>query len=101
MILLTTDTTSSGIAGLSAAYALAASGHRVQVFEQARGLKLQPGGSLLPPNATRILTHWGVGKELVQKAVTTTSSSILDSEYHGPRPLLPVAAAYRSRARRC
>ena len=100
-MLLTTDTTSSGIAGLSAAYALAASGHRVQVFEQARDLRYQPGGALLPPNATRILTHWGAGKEVVQKAATTSSSSILDCEYHGPRQSLPVAAAYRSRARRC
>jgi len=80
--LLTTDTTSTGIAGLSAAYALAASGHSVQVLEQARGLQHQPGGSLLPPNATRILTHWGVGRELAQKAATTSSSSILDCEYH-------------------
>ena len=72
----------SGIAGLSAAYALAASGHRVRVFEQARGLKHQPGGLRLPPNATRILSHWGVEKELAQKASTTPSSSILDSECH-------------------
>ncbi len=83
---------SSGIAGLSAAYALAASGHRVQVLEQARGLKCKPGGAQLPPNATRILTHWGVGKELVQKASTTASSSILDREYHELQQLLSLAA---------
>jgi salicylate hydroxylase len=80
--LLTTDTTSTGIAGLSAAYALAASGHRVQVLERARGLQHQPGGAQIPPNATRILTHWGLGRELAQRAATTSSSSILDCEYH-------------------
>ncbi|KAF8474487.1 FAD/NAD-P-binding domain-containing protein [Russula ochroleuca] len=68
----------AGIAGLSAAYALAKSGHRVQVFEQARGLKYQTGGVRLPPNATRILTHWGVEKELAQKGSISTSSSLLD-----------------------
>lgn len=71
----------SGIAGLAAAYALAASGHRVRVLEQARGLKRCPGGVRLPPNATKILSYWGVGKEIAQKASTIPSSSILDSEY--------------------
>jgi hypothetical protein len=72
----------SGIAGLSAAYALAASGHRVRLFEQARGLDRQHGGIRLPPSATRILRHWGVEKEIAQKASSTTSSAILDSECH-------------------
>ncbi|KAI9507583.1 FAD/NAD-P-binding domain-containing protein [Russula earlei] len=67
-----------GIAGLSAAYALAASGHRVQVLEQANGFKNRPGGIRLPPNATRILSHWGVENELIQQASVTASSSILD-----------------------
>ncbi|KAI0287543.1 hypothetical protein BC826DRAFT_44812 [Russula brevipes] len=67
-----------GIAGLSAAYALAASGHRVQVLEQARALRRRPGGIRLPPSATRILSHWGLEKELLQKASVTPSSSILD-----------------------
>ncbi|KAF8260820.1 hypothetical protein EI94DRAFT_1706007 [Lactarius quietus] len=76
-----------GIAGLAAAYALAASGHRVRVLEQARGLKRRPGGVRLPPNATRILSYWGVEKEIAQKASTIPSTSILDIRvahgYHG------------------
>ncbi|KAH9003413.1 hypothetical protein EDB86DRAFT_2799111 [Lactarius hatsudake] len=67
-----------GIAGLAAAYALAASGHRVRVLEQAWSLKRCPGGVRLPPNATRILSYWGVEKEVSQKASTIPSSSILD-----------------------
>ncbi|KAH9973872.1 hypothetical protein BGW80DRAFT_1496011 [Lactifluus volemus] len=67
-----------GIAGLAAAYALAASGHRVRVLEQAQGLQFRPGGLRLPPNATRILSYWGVEKEIAQKASTATSSSIMD-----------------------
>lgn len=50
------------------------------MFEQARSLKPRPGGIRLPPSATRILSHWGVEKELAQKASITPSSSILDSE---------------------
>lgn len=87
---LTTNTTTSGISGLATAYALAVSGHRVQVFEQACSLSYQPGGVHLPPNATRILTHWGIGEELIAKAATTKSSSIIDCEYHDPQQLLPV-----------
>ncbi|KAI0252477.1 hypothetical protein BJV78DRAFT_1153620 [Lactifluus subvellereus] len=67
-----------GIAGLAAAYALAASGHRVRVLEQAGSLQHRPGGIRLPPNATRILSYWGVEKELIQKASMATSCSILD-----------------------
>lgn len=67
-----------GIAGLAAAYALAASGHRVRVLEQAWGLKRCPGGIRLPPNATRILSYWGVEQEIAQKASTMPSASILD-----------------------
>lgn len=70
-----------GIAGLAAAYALAASGHRVRVLEQAQGLKRCPGGVRLPPNATRILSYWGVEKDIAQKASTIPSASFLDSEY--------------------
>jgi 2-polyprenyl-6-methoxyphenol hydroxylase-like FAD-dependent oxidoreductase len=72
-----------GIAGLAAAYALAASGHRVRVLEQAQGLQFRPGGLRLPPNATRILSYWGVEKEIAQKASAATSSSIMDSECPG------------------
>ncbi|KAI0298695.1 hypothetical protein B0F90DRAFT_1668981 [Multifurca ochricompacta] len=72
-----------GIAGLAAAYALAASGHRVRVLEQAWGFQSRSGGIRLPPNATRILSHWGVDKELTQRASVTPSSLILDSEYLG------------------
>ncbi|KAI0266066.1 hypothetical protein BC834DRAFT_843152 [Gloeopeniophorella convolvens] len=73
-----------GIAGLAAAYALAASGHRVRVLEREASVSNRPGGVRLPPNLTRILTYWGLEEELAQKATITTSSSILDMKTGHP-----------------
>ena len=54
----------AGIAGLTAALALARAGLRVSVFEQAEKLKETGAGIQLAPNATRILIALGLGERL-------------------------------------
>ncbi|RDX51205.1 FAD/NAD(P)-binding domain-containing protein [Lentinus brumalis] len=61
-----------GIAGLSTALALRRVGHHVLVLERknkdaARG----SGGVRLPPNLTKILSHWGLKPALMQRALVT------------------------------
>ena len=63
-----------GIAGLSAALALARAGRRVDVFERERQRTEEGAGLQLSPNATRHLRAWGVldaldGRALVPEAV--------------------------------
>jgi len=49
----------AGIAGLSAAIALRRAGWRVTVFERSH-FKNEVGAAItVPPNATRVLDHWG------------------------------------------
>jgi salicylate hydroxylase len=54
----------AGIAGLSAALALARTGRRVLVLEKAAALTEAGAGIQLSPNASRHLQHWGVLERL-------------------------------------
>jgi len=49
-----------GIGGLSTAYALACTGQRVRVLEQAERFGEVGAGLQLAPNATRVLRRWGL-----------------------------------------
>ncbi|KAI0314973.1 hypothetical protein OF83DRAFT_1134160, partial [Amylostereum chailletii] len=55
------------IAGLSTAYALATSGHRVRVLEKSELGTRPSAGIQVPPNLTKILHKWGMEEELKQK----------------------------------
>jgi salicylate hydroxylase len=59
-----------GIAGLTAALALARSGNRVVVIEQAAALGEVGAGIQISPNASRILIDLGLGAALADVAVT-------------------------------
>ncbi|HWP27108.1 MAG TPA: FAD-dependent monooxygenase [Xanthobacteraceae bacterium] len=54
----------AGIGGLTAAHALAASGFRVHLLEQAKQLSEVGAGLQLSPNATRILIGLGLAEQL-------------------------------------
>jgi salicylate hydroxylase len=62
---------------LTAALALARSGFRVVVLEQAERLEETGAGIQLSPNATRILSELGLGEELKQRGVTPAALRVL------------------------
>jgi salicylate hydroxylase len=68
-----------GIGGLTAALALAQSGFRVVVLEQAARPEEVGAGVQLSPNATRVLEGLGLGARLRQSAVTPTGVRVRDA----------------------
>jgi salicylate hydroxylase len=66
----------AGIGGLTAALALARTGFRVALFEQAAELSATGAGIQLSPNAARLLIELGVGEHLRPAAVTPQYLSI-------------------------
>lgn len=57
-----------GIGGLSCAYSLASSGHRVKILEALpKNARKSYSGLRVPPNMSKILLEWGLGKELKVK----------------------------------
>lgn len=56
----------AGLGGLAAAIALALSGHKVRVFEQAPVFGEVGAGIQVPPNSTRLFLSWGVGPHIEQ-----------------------------------
>ncbi len=69
----------AGIAGLSAAIALARSGHEATVLEQATELSEVGAGIQLGPNAMRILTDWGLGEAIRDKGCEPAHLIIRDA----------------------
>jgi salicylate hydroxylase len=65
---------------LTAALALARSGFRVVVLEQAERLEETGAGIQLSPNATRVLSDLGLAQDLAQRGVTPAALRVLAAE---------------------
>ena len=87
----------AGIGGLTAALALARSGFRVTVLEQAERLEETGAGIQLSPNATRILIDLGLGERLRPHVVAPAGLRVLSARSGREilRMPLGVAAAQR------
>lgn len=68
----------AGVAGLTAALALAHKGYAVSVYEKAPALSEVGAGLQLAPNATRILDRLGVLGHLLSRAVTPDALYLRD-----------------------
>jgi len=68
----------AGVAGLTAALALAAKGFKIAVFEKAPRLSEVGAGLQLAPNATRLLARLGVLDRLLPRAVTPDALYLQD-----------------------
>jgi salicylate hydroxylase len=66
----------AGIGGLTAALALAQSGLRAVIFEQANALQEVGAGIQLSPNATRILNRLGLAERLTGRIVAPEAISV-------------------------
>src|SRR3984957_20335875 len=70
----------AGIAGLTAALALARHGFRVVVLEQDEGLEEPGAGIQLSSNATRTLIELGLGERLRPHVVTPQGLRVLNAK---------------------
>ena len=86
-----------GIGGISAALALAAQGHRVHVFEQARELGEIGAGVQLGPNAFAALEALGVGDAARALAVYTERMELRDAIDGSVVCAVPFGPAFRER----
>ena len=78
----------AGIAGLTAALALARKGHEVQLIEQAGEVREAGAGLQLGPNAMRVLATLGVGDALI--AVGRSPRSITLRDGRNARAMLTI-----------
>lgn len=86
-----------GIGGLSAAYALAASGHAVRLYEQASRFGEVGAGLQLAPNATRILAEWGLLDDIVDIGVLPRRLVLRDAVAGGELTSLDLGEGFRRR----
>ncbi|THH08949.1 hypothetical protein EW145_g2356 [Phellinidium pouzarii] len=68
----------ASIGGLSAAYNLKQAGHNVRVLEKSDGEVKIKGGLRVPPNMSKLLQHWGLGDQLMAKAVQCPRITFLE-----------------------
>lgn len=87
----------AGIAGLTAAIALAGHGFHVVVLEKAAQLDEAGAGIQLSPNASSILISLGVGKHLADHVVTPEHIHIVSARSGREIVRIPLGAAARVR----
>ena len=75
----------AGICGLGTAISLALEGHQVSVFESSPQLHTAGAGIQITPNGVRILRRWGIAEQLICKAATPETLSII--RYDGQKVL--------------
>ncbi len=81
----------AGIAGLSTALALAQSGFRAEVFEQAPSAAETGAGIQISPNASRILINLGLEEQLHTLAVAPTALKIFNAHDGHELTSIPLA----------
>lgn len=86
-----------GIGGLSAAFALARAGHEVRVYEQASQFGEVGAGLQLAPNATRILSEWGLLDDVMDIGVRPRRLVIRDAVAGEELTSLDVGADFQNR----
>jgi 3-hydroxybenzoate 6-monooxygenase len=86
-----------GIGGLAAALALAKTGYRVTVLEQAPAFGEIGAGIQLGPNAFHALDRLGVGAESRANAVFIDQLTLMDSLTEKPIAVIPVGDKFRER----
>jgi salicylate hydroxylase len=86
-----------GIGGLSAAYALATSGHAVRLYEQSAEFGEVGAGLQLAPNATRVLAEWGLLDAIVDIGVLPRRLVLRDAVTGGELTSLELGAGFRAR----
>jgi salicylate hydroxylase len=87
----------AGIGGLTAALALAHSGYRVVIAEQAERLSDIGAGLQLSPNATRILQALGVAERLAATAVIPEGLSVRSARSGAEIAYMPIGQAMEFR----
>jgi salicylate hydroxylase len=87
----------AGIGGLTAALALARSGFRVTVLEQAERLEETGAGIQLSPNATRILIDLGLGDRLRPHVVAPAGLRVLSARSGREIVRMPIGKAAAQR----
>ena len=86
-----------GIGGLTAALALARTGHRVTVLEQAAALAEVGAGIQLSPNASRVLVDLGLRDALDVHAITPRDIVVHSSRSGGEVARTPVGRSVEAR----
>lgn len=78
----------AGLAGLSAAYTLAKSGHKVRLLEKQNALGVPAAGVRVPPNMSKIFKKWVGEKELYKTAVLNVATPWYECMYSNLLPAL-------------
>jgi salicylate hydroxylase len=87
----------AGIGGLTAALAIARTGFRVALFEQAQRLEEIGAGIQLSPNAARVLIALGLGEALRRHAVAPAELRVLNARTARVLARAPLGAAIEKR----
>ncbi|KAL4063111.1 hypothetical protein J3A83DRAFT_4193406 [Scleroderma citrinum] len=71
----------AGLCGVTTAFRLCQLGHRVHVIDKGSpnevGLAPRQGGAYCPPNLTKCLDHWGLGKEIQKFTVPARAARFI------------------------